>query len=218
MVRGWEATGCVVINPPVFLSEAEALELIKRELEKTRLPFDNKNQPGPGIYSIRKFDKKYLEKHRSFIDSLSKLPFFFDFFSSKYNFGVKYISKYNHSDFAAIRSDSQDEAEKKEVTNTTENGSWKMDNGVWGSSVTEYDMISAAQIVRDYLRGQKKVGVVVFYDPMVTADTSIRYRYSPDELEKIKDISKKLLSRQVSDFIKWFKKNYSQSGIEEKSK
>jgi len=150
---GQGAIGCIVISPPAFLSEMEAMEIIEKKLQEAGILIDQKN------FLIDK-----IELHDSH-------PFYFEGYNSHYNLGIKYISKWNYFKTGSPRD---------------------------LSSVQTYDMVVAAQRVREKLKNYNKINAVVFYDPMVS--------YYERGLSTIKeqDESRNFLEAQVVEFINWF--------------
>jgi hypothetical protein len=99
-----------------------------------------------------------------------------DAFNSKLNLAVYYISSDDYAEF------------KREY--------------YYKTSVHGYDTKTCAEILNKELKSQSKTNVVVFYDPMVN------YGFIEDDHLDYKDAkkqSKKLLLKQVEDFLDWIK-------------
>jgi hypothetical protein len=137
---GVGSTGCVVVSPPVFLSEPEALEIILTELKNAGFQFDTNDYIVPGLFT-REVSLEYDDdwKPRE-IERETQYPFYFDFYDSQYNVGIKFISKDNY---------------------------FMLGGPMATSSVQGYNLIDTAQKTREMLMGQNKTNAAVFYDPMV---------------------------------------------------
>jgi hypothetical protein len=81
--EGRGATGCVAIAPPVFLSEAEALEILWDELEDASLGFER----SPRVASLRP-------------QEAGARPLVFDFWSPSLRLGVTFVGEHNYEALA----------------------------------------------------------------------------------------------------------------------
>ena len=82
---GRGATGCVVVAPPVFLTEEEARQTIAEEMKKENIVFDKSDIPVEGI--------AFNDRHYvciPFVHAPHELVL--DAFNTKYNMGYKFIS------------------------------------------------------------------------------------------------------------------------------
>jgi hypothetical protein len=206
---GIGATGCIVVSPPVFISEADAFEVIVTALEKEGITFDKRNHLLRNIYSIDKYAKlSYESEEAKDIKSVEKFPFFFDFYSTEYNLGIKFVSKDNYNNFAEMRSLAQDEKKlpkKKPVPLTIT----EIYNNY--SSVHNFDMITVSQRIRECLREYGDVNAVLFYDPLVETYGPLAYGKYDRERAKVLDETRKLLRQQVKDFSTWFRQTFKKS-------
>lgn len=186
---GRGATGCVVINPPTFLSEEEARLIIEEELMNENIIFDKKN------YKID--EAVFLNKSSYREDEPDTVKL--DGFSSKYNLGYEFISSKDYFKFG---------------------GEWD------GSSVQSYDVVRAAENLREKMKVNGKINSVIFYDPMERDEDEKndrkgyqeKLRYQKYNFEEYSDNDKilirkerksksiELLKKQISDFIEWAKK------------
>ena len=202
---GRGAYGCVIINPPSFLSEQEAREIIESELKKEGIIFDRKNYKIDELSFKRNygFDRESEETDDESFDSFFpddvdtvKL----DGYSTKYNLGYEFVSAWG--DYHAFGGEYD------------------------ASSVTSFDVIEAAENLREKMKDYGKMNTVIFYDPIEDNETpedqnpTLRSMMPPvhdndKEInpEKLLDMDKtskqksyKLLKRQVADFIEWVKK------------
>ena len=196
---GRGATGCVVMNPPVFLTEEEARQVIETELKKENIIFDKKNLKINEISFPKKWGFKENEADTVIMDG----------YSSKYNIAYEFISADDYMHFG---------------------GEWD------GSTVHSYDLVKAAENLRNKMKEYGKLNTAIFYDPMMYPDNNtsknstyrllVEYNnlldkdidneenkgkelgYSKYEKQS-KNYSKKsieLLKQQVRDFLEWIKK------------
>ena len=212
--EGVGATGCVVITPPVFLSEADACEVIATTLEKEGIVFDKRVHVLENIYSVDEFSEQFFKTKD--IDEASfakKYPFYFDLYSTDYNLGIKFISRDNYDKFAALRSLAQDAKELRKIEKTP----GTMDGIVSTfSSVQEFDMIEVSQRIRECLREYGDVNAVFFYDPMVNAkDDKVLIGRNNQEKTRLLDNARQLLTQQVEDFGRWFRQTFKKSSEQE---
>jgi len=138
---GAGTTGCVVMSPPVFLSEAEAIEIILSELKNAGFRFDTVDYIVPGIFT-REVSEEYDPDWKSrLIEQDARHPFYFDLYDKQYNVGIKFISRNNY---------------------------FKLGGPSDSSTAQGYDFIDIAQKTREILMGQNKTNAAVFYDPLPT--------------------------------------------------
>jgi len=86
---GQGATGCVVVSPPAFLSEAEGINIIFDELKKENISFEKRDIVLPNFF---------VQEHCTYHNKTKSVdhPFLFDGFSTKYKIGFKFISRDNY--------------------------------------------------------------------------------------------------------------------------
>jgi len=90
--EGRGATGCVVVSPPVFLSEEEARQIIVQEMKKADITFDRKDVPAEGVtlekkrITYERFDQKGKE------EVIDQTPVVLDAYSTKSNIGFDFVS------------------------------------------------------------------------------------------------------------------------------
>jgi hypothetical protein len=208
---GLGAIGCVVISPPVFLSEADALEVITAVLEKEGITFDKQIYVLDNIYSVDEISQQYyITKDVEDARNAKKFPFYFDLYNTEYNIGVKYISMKNCDDFAELRSFAQDERELRKIEKDPH-----VVTGIaikhYGSSVRSYDMIGVSQRIREYSRQNGNVNVVLFYDPLVSGGSNVVSRKSESKGTNMSSNARQLLAQQVEDFGRWFGNTFKKS-------
>ncbi len=143
---GRGSTGCIVMNPPCFLTEADAKEIIFSKLEGYGLKFDSRN------YVHRKNFTKHILKHNitgnhSFlIETTNDLVF--DGLIEDINLAIKFIS---HDNVRKLRD--IEESEDK----------------VW-ISVGYTNILGEAQEFREKMKNEVHINMALFYDPMTKMD------------------------------------------------
>ena len=199
--------GCVSVVAPSFLSEHEALQVIKEEALKYGINFENLkygDSPKKGINELENVDipetKLYfapksddqgsLIKNNNFIDSTKKGNLTLDGYDADKKIGFEFISVDDY---------------KK----------WAGNEKVW-SSIETYDVKNTAKLLQKGIsnkNGDSNIGI--FYDPMPLDEVFI----SADEIAKKEgksvdyhEISKKVIEMadeqlrlQVRDFLEWLK-------------
>ena len=183
---GTGAAGCIVMSPPVFMSEESARKIIENELGKHNISIQTNDKEIEDVkikavclssnsdWNI--IDEKAVGLKTS--DLLNKLTI--DGYNKKYNTGYVFVSIKDYD---------------------------KLTKSQYLSTVTEWYLKNLAYYIRDNLKKANKMNAVVFYDPSVLIDFSNYDRSQRDKARKksLKE-SKKLLRQQVRDFISWGKK------------
>jgi hypothetical protein len=179
--EGRGAYGCVVVNPPVFLSEDEARQVIVEEGRRAEISFAADVQTIPHVYGPVTEPYALGEKRKM---QREVRPLQLDGTDAQRKIAYEYVSR---SDFRAwqdyggrfyIYRDGRFFVRLFEV-----------------SSVSSYDTQKAADVLRDGLvRAKPKGTYAVFYDPMVSWNGA-NAQESPHEN----------LRGQVRDFIEWLK-------------
>lgn len=176
--EGRGALGCVVISPPVFLSEEEAREIITGELKKENIIFDKIDMPVEEITFMETFEQ---------YDWGAELPLMvkdnalvLDGLDTKHNLGYEYISREDYFPMGGERSN---------------------------STVQAFDVKRIAQNARDKLEDYAKINAVVFYDPMeeMVTDSYSEDAYEQAFVSAKQKAAEKLKA-QVRDFVEWIKK------------
>lgn len=185
---GRGSTGCVVMNPPVFLSEAEARKVIEEEMMKEHIFFDKKN--------VQLEDVRIPEEFESW--SREGSPVQLDGYSSKFNLGYEVVTQEDYHQLGGEHS---------------------------LSTVQSYDLVKAAENLRNKMKERGKMNFAVFYDPLEDIPTSpsknvtyeeMRYYYELDDSDDDRSSegsraaatqrSIEVLRQQVADFIQWIKR------------
>jgi hypothetical protein len=189
--EGRGATGCVVVTFPVFLSEEEAMQVIREELAEHGIELTR----GLELEGLAVMPRTRPGENEPFTDEEpAPKPLSMDGIDDLNKVAVKYIS--------------ETDCEKLD---------WTRCYGM----VTEYDSKGMARHVAEQIkeRGRQRLYAGVFYDPLVDlefdvdewgADDDVEEE-TPEQLEaayqKILSRSaakaKQLLRRQAEDFVAW---------------
>ena len=202
--EGRGAVGCEVIAPPAFISEDEALVIIKEELSKHGIVFNKEKvllkevTITPGRDELfgnmndeqRKEIQELLSEQKGIkieIENGKPAPLEIDLQDSEKEINVEYICREEYNKLGGSRS---------------------------ASTVQNYEIKSIAQQVRNKIQADAKNGIYcVFYDPFNASKVSSmveepnlsladRWELAP---KKALELTKKQLKQQVSDFAKWLK-------------
>jgi hypothetical protein len=189
--EGRGATGCVVVTFPVFLSEEEAMQVIREELAEHGIELTS----APDLKGLTVMPRTRPGENEPFTDEQpTPKPLSMDGIDDLNQVAVKYIS--------------ETDCEKLD---------WTRCYGM----VTEYDSKGMARHVAEQIkeRGRQRLYAGVFYDPLVDlefgfdewgADEDVEEE-TPEQWEaayqKIRSRSaakaKQLLRRQAEDFVAW---------------
>ena len=184
--------GCEVMVPPVFLSEAEAVQAVRDELAVAGV---TGLAEGEVFRDVKVAPIPWDECEWRFGDPEWKDPFEADFYGARSEFAIEVLTEADHEDLA-----------------TEDSGlPWEL---VCESSVDEVDLLGLARALSGGLReagAGRWYGVL--YDPVVYMD---EYEYSmcwykaddpetcQSDLEaSAKDESRALLRAQVTDLLAW---------------
>jgi len=168
--EGRGATGCIVMSPPVFISEDEAIKIILDKLIAEGYNFSRENCPTFSFEDLPIANE---------CEEPVKIKLQMDAYNSNSKWAIQFISTDDHDKF--INDDCR-------------------------SSISRYDLKQAAEIINKELKKQKKTNAVVFYDPIERIDFRKNEDWRQSKSEA-KEESKKLLLKQVDDFINWLKTN-----------
>jgi hypothetical protein len=196
--EGRGAEGCIVMTPPVFLSEEEAMQILREELAKHGVYLKAggtlEGLRIPGWLEERKLldkgkGKKELEETVREPSGPAK-PLKLIGMDAEKKIAVEFVSERNYFKLAA-------------------------DSGI--PMVVQFDMKGVAEFVAEQSKkhGKERVFLGVFYDPLTEMhwpDRSDGSRKTDWEAEmkrlkkKDKEESAKLLRQQAQDFVAWLKK------------
>jgi hypothetical protein len=204
--EGRGSTGCIVVAPPVFLSEEEAWQVIrevlgekgvelterKRVLHGVSLPLAEQMEDSHGEISVQARRARQT-RGVSDADPEAKEPFKVDAADSKKRIAVEFVSS---ADFMRVCGPG-----------------WSRPNGSHCiSSVNTYRLKDLAGFVAEQVRkeAQEKVYCGVFYDPIGLRQREERSKGTKDGEDywqnrpvRGKAESQRLLRLQVRDFVKW---------------
>lgn len=226
--KGRGATGCVVISPPVFLSEEEALQVVKEELAKHGVqlargpvlkeltiaprcmqevekdetderPVQDDERAAPRrLGGLDESDLKTVQ------DTARAAPLRFTGMDEKRSIAVEVICRQNYKKLGGVDPHNYDVMDRD----------GKSRGGVM-ATVREYNFKDAAQYVATEIRrqdgAQQRLYVGVFYDPV--GRVALERRTDPFETREdprsARDVattdSKQLLRQQAQDFAAWLK-------------
>ena len=142
--EGVGSTGCVAVNPPTFISEEEAIEIIKAEFAKRGIRFEQVNVLMPNI-SIPNYYMKYWKQGAKWQKEIVVLPnqenpFSVDLKNEEKRIAVEFVSRSDYFDLGGPDST---------------------------MSVQRYDMAAVARTVSKRMKeSDEEVYFGVFYDPM----------------------------------------------------
>ncbi|NLL28390.1 MAG: hypothetical protein GX259_06310 [Bacteroidales bacterium] len=182
---GLGGTGCIVVSPPVFISENEARLIIFNALEEKGIKFNTEDCPEIKFKSAPIANDCYYGSADTDVPD-AEVELKMDGYNKELNLAVQYVSV---GDFSKFKS-----------------------NEFCFSSGRTINTKDAADIIREELIKDGKTNAVVFYDPIASinfeGDWETYYKGSNWEKyrEKAVEESKKLLLAQVEDFLKWLKK------------
>jgi len=209
--EGRGAFGCVVVSPPVFLSEADALEAIADELSKAGIDVSQKDVRISGVKVHERAEDRNGKVVESFLKSHSVQA---DFYDPARKVAVDYVSYSNYRLLGGIDS--------------SENG-WS----AWGFDLKE----TAKDLAKAVGKDGKDLKFGAFYDPVsymdmeglpkrpepsqstsgamkkprggVSKEESAWFRACDQWEEGARkaaiEKSKELLRLQVKDFVEWLK-------------
>jgi hypothetical protein len=175
---GSGAIGCMVMSPPVFISEDEARKIIFTALKAENIEFSTKNTP------VLKFTAPPIAN--SFEDENSKniqqakVVISIDGYNPQYNLAIEYVS---YDDFNQFTSPS---------------------GGM--STLQGIHIKQAAELIRNELIAHGKMNAGIFYDPLTKNNFDPRPEMHLKKEKNPHSEARELLKAQVKDFIDWIKK------------
>jgi hypothetical protein len=194
---GSGATGCIVMSPPVFLSEEEGMQILREELAKHGV----KLKAGGTIEGVR-VPVRFIRYEKRDKDNEQEEP--------------KESIVESEADPQPIELGGMD-AEKKIAVEFVAKGNFqKLGGPLSGSSAQEYDFTDVANYVATQAKkqGKQKIILGIFYDPLTErpdikakkdeTKQEMRTRWKEEEKQG-KDESKRQLRKQAQDFVAWLK-------------
>jgi hypothetical protein len=206
--EGRGATGCVVLSPPVFLSEEEAMQIIREELAKHGVQLKD----GIILKGVRIPERMARTKENG-------------------KTRLEEIDPENDPEFRTLPKEAREEARKhaprllglsgidaskKVATKFVSEARYTVLGGALDGMSWEYDFKEVARYVAGKAKEQGKDAIYlgVFYDPMVAMDMEAMHKRREkigfgaawEEANKERrDKARKLLRQQVRDFAAWLK-------------
>ena len=173
---GRGSVGCEVINPPVFLSEEEALQVIGEELVKSGFEISKTNVSLANLTIHHGID---IDRDDYYIRGICERgdlkPLNVDLYDDSQKIAVEFVSKSDNQDFGIRR-------------------------GI-GSSVDSYDLHAVADSLAEEVKVRGKgVYFGTFYDPLERSLDDEEWYWDREGM-----VSKQYLRNQVKDFIDWLK-------------
>jgi|GEM_PF-732270 len=183
--EGRGATGCVVVSPPVFLSEEEAMTVVREELARAGVRMARTHVTFPEVVLPQR--RRFYERTPAgeWVAKTEEIP------HTKQRLDV----------------DAMDEDERVAVEFVSHEDYFKVGGARSDSTAQDFDLKGAAEVVAEKL-GQSRRGIYfgVFYDPVATISVD-RSSPSPIDWEAARARAalqaKKLLRAQVDDFVAW---------------
>lgn len=183
--------GCVVVNPPVFLSEDEARQVVQDEAMKAGIEFvadelTLKDVMVPvtdqfGFLKEREAQKHDKDRKAAQRSRTQKRDIVLDGHDRKHNIAYEVVSQ---EDFQ--------EWEKK-------------DHGSW-CSVSSYDFKTTAEKLTNGLVNAKgETTVAVFYEPGASAPETAQETEWEVQDKAVRELGEKELREQVRGFLQWLK-------------
>ncbi|NQU48687.1 MAG: hypothetical protein HQ519_08570 [Planctomycetes bacterium] len=182
--EGRGATGCVVVAPPVFLSEEEALQVIREELKLHNIQLSKQMVALEGVLFTKKRESYSIDENDNFVEEVVDVEeppvnFVLDSATEDLKIGVEFVSRKDYFDLSGPDS---------------------------SSTVQGYDLLEVSECLSKSLgtlSGDRYYGV--FYDPMEHAASYRNLGRSAYEQSKVdaKKRSKEMLKLQVKDFLDW---------------
>jgi hypothetical protein len=210
--EGRGATGCVVVSPPAFLSEEEALQIVKEELAKHGV----KLAAGPVLKDLtiapRHIQQVEQDKktRKIVLDEAHAAPLHVTGMDEKKSIAIEFVCRSNYKKLGGVDPDNH-------ISVVDRDGH---DSGMTVlSTVKSYDFKDAAEYVAGQVKKQGKHQVFfgVFYNSWPEMPRPDRSKNGEEtdwkaELEawekrnsEGKKESEKLLRQQAQDFVAWLK-------------
>jgi len=183
---GRGATGCVAVTPPAFVSEEEALVIIREELAKVGIAIAEQDVPLPGVEFCEYVD--FEDGTQTVEIPGTRHTFVLDAVNRERRVAVEFLSKNDYPPLGGIQH---------------------------SGSVRRYDFIELARGIAKTVRKKGKgIRLGVFYDPMTPIgrpliwddEGELKYGHWPDLTEvQARNVSREKLRLQVKDFVDWLK-------------
>lgn len=202
--EGRAVTGCIVISPPVFLSEEEAMQVIREELGKYGVDF-SRREAEPPIVEVQVATTPKHEYHDA--DSIMAGG------PIRHEIPQKIIG-------GKMRPDLYDDRNRIAVEFVSEADVDDLNNRWSGSTLRNYEFKVIARKVQVGMRAAKGAYFGVFYEPAVTrgfrdVDKALEGQPQEDDADArwerrnkiLAQANKEALRQQVRDFADWLKQH-----------
>lgn len=215
---GRGATGCVVVSPPVFLSEEEGMQIIREVLAEHGVTLKS-GAVLHGVLVPQRFLKGWAEGRwgqedgKLLLESRKRAkPFGLDGVDSEKKVAVAFVSKQDYYVWGGVQESYSSEVLEDADRDPDDLAGW---TGYYHSSTSQdYNFKEAAEFVAAQAKKQseERVYLGLFYDPMweprfEAGEKADRTEQFLKELQRTpesrRDNSKKLLRQQVQDFARW---------------
>lgn len=189
--EGRGVTGCVMVSPPVFLSEEEAIQVIREEMAEAGLDMSltDVEVPEVEVYRQQAYTRTVLGRD---IHSIARIPgterpLQFDLKDPNRNIAVEFVSTQDYFYLGGVE---------------------------YGLSIQGFDLVgSATRLAEKVSRSESNTRVGVFYDPVseVVPDEDPgetreeRMKSWEEAHEAAIAESREQLRMQVGEFIDWLK-------------
>ena len=193
--KGYGSFGCVAVNPPILLSEAEARKIIEEEGKRAGIIFKR------DAVTLNQIDVPITNRY-GFMDNLPDA-----------NGNKRTVKKKSTTARKSVTLDGYDlkRGIGYEYVSETDFTAWERINS--GATAYSFDMLNAAKDLKKGIALSDRGGYYgVFYDPEVGIGDAARKMGSksgPRDYDKISKIAASMakdeLRAQVRDFIKWLK-------------
>jgi len=185
--EGHGAFGCEAVNPPVFLSEDEARQVIVEELKRAEVKQGGRLDPKPDGLILKGVAVPDTTQNWNQKTGATKRDLALDGWDAGRKIGFEYVS---NADYDA----------------------WQEKDGGFRSTVSSFDMQETAKRLQTGLVAAKPEGAVaVFYDPLIglrdayeNSDKKTPMNWEAEQADA-KMIARFALREQVRDFVKWLK-------------
>lgn len=215
--EGRGAMGCVMIVPPVFLSEEEALQIIQEELSKANveLPIQDFRIHGVDIQKKREIRPKSATE----VENLNKTPYFCDIANASQGIAIEFVSQEEYFDLGGIKNEwisSQDYDFKEIASQLAKQVKMKAKNLHFGCFYDPFTRIPTEPVLKNHREVSQKIEEIRMkrrsqndppsYDDPAIKEISDNYcKWIRAKEDEAKLESKRLLRLQVKDFTDWLK-------------
>lgn len=196
--EGRGVTGCVVHTPPVFLSEAEALQIVTEELGRYGLSFPERNRTIDAVRLPSRTERwEFVPKAGG--PSKQRAP------DGTWTEG-EFVTRIDEKPGKKFSLDARDPAHQVGFEYVSVGDARDLGGPQSMSTVSEYDLPAVARELGEKMAesGGPELRFGVLYDPFVPLEPAEGESWQDAE-NRLREESRKLLRQQVSDFIDWLK-------------